>query len=79
MANPKGRPRYSDRRRPLELQIPVTLAHEIELFLPRDTLTRKVRHGAWSQYFISLAREDLSRRASANDTSILTFEEEQMQ
>ena len=77
MANPKGRPRYTDRRRSLELQIPVQLAHEIELFLPRDTLTRKVRHGAWSHYFISLAKEDLSRRAAANDTSTIPFQEEQ--
>ena len=30
-----------------------------------DTLTGKVKHGAWSAYFNQLAREDLERKAQA--------------
>jgi len=44
-----------------KINIPEDLYAEVELQL-FSTLEGKVPYGAWQQYFITLAREDLNRR-----------------
>lgn len=61
----KGRPPNAIAHRSIELWLPINMLLEVEVYLPRDTLTGKVKHGAWSAYFSQLAREDLERKAQA--------------
>ena len=49
--------------RKLEITLPESLLLEIEVYLPRNTLTGKVLHGAWSLYFTTLLRRDLETKA----------------
>jgi hypothetical protein len=59
----RGRPPSGVPHRSIELWLPVALLHEIEIYLPRDSLSGKTKHGAWSTYFAQLARADLGKRA----------------
>lgn len=58
MARPSGEP-----KREISVYVPERLMLEVELLLPRDTLTLKLKHGALSTYIASLVAADLGVRA----------------
>lgn len=59
----KGRPPNAIPHKSIELWLPAKMLLEVQVYLPRDLITGKVKHGAWSAYFTQLAREDLERKA----------------
>lgn len=59
----KGRPPNAIPHKSIELWLPAKMLLEVQVYLPRDLITGKVKHGAWSAYFSQLAREDLERKA----------------
>lgn len=64
----KGRPPTGIPHRAKELWLPEQLLLEVEMYLPRDTLTGKIQHGAWSDYVARLLREDLASKARGKAT-----------
>lgn len=58
MARPSG-----ENKREVTAYVPERIMLEVELLLPRDTLTRKIKHGALSQYITMLIANDLRSRA----------------
>lgn len=51
----------------LELSIPQDLRLRLELFLPRDALTGKIAHGAWSDLIVSLLHRHLKEISHDTD------------
>lgn len=57
-----GRP-LGEQKREVSVYVPERIMLEVELILPRDTLTRKLKHGAMSTYITRLITDDLRSRA----------------
>lgn len=49
--------------RSIELWLPEHLLLEVQVYLPKDTLTGKVKHGAWSAHVAQLLRASLEQKA----------------
>lgn len=61
-----GRP-IGEQKREVTAYVPERIMLEVELLLPRDTLTRKLKHGALSQYITMLIANDLKLRAGSKE------------